>query len=130
MVMDWRAAALVSAGIIGCGVAVVHGVLTQRLMVGPFQQLADGRIAAPIRRLVPLLLQFSTFNWFIGGLALIVAAIAFDQQARLATAVLVGNSYLFGALGNFWGTRGRHPGWMLYALALVLIIYGAGAFGG
>jgi hypothetical protein len=74
MVTNWHAAALETAGLIGSGVAVVHGVLTQRLMVGPFERLADQRIAASVRRLVPLLLQFSTFNWFVGGLALIVAA--------------------------------------------------------
>jgi len=73
-----------------------------------------------------VLLQFSTFNWFLGGLALIVAANAFNQEAKLATGLLVGSSYLFGALGNLWATRGRHPGWMAYALALVLIVYGVG----
>lgn len=127
--MNWHDAALGMAGVIGSGVAVVHGVLTQRLMVGPFEQLADRRIAAPIRRMVPRLLQFSTFNWFVGGLALIVAANSFEQEARLATGLLVGSSYLFGALGNLWGTRGRHPGWMLYAAALVLIVYGVGSAG-
>ena len=128
--MNWHDAALAMAGVIGSGVAVVHGVLTQRLMVGPFEQLADRRIAAPIRRLVPLLLHFSTFNWFVGGLALIVAANSFGQEARLATGLLVGSSYLFGALGNLWATRGRHAGWMLYAVALVLIVYGVGRAGG
>jgi hypothetical protein len=127
--MNWQDAALGMAGVIGCGVAVVHGVLTQRLMVRPFEQLADRRIAAPIRRLVPLVLQFSTFNWFVGGLALIVAANSFEQEARLATGLLVGSSYLFGALGNLWATRGRHSGWMLYAVALVLIVYGVGRAG-
>jgi hypothetical protein len=126
MSMNWHDAALGMAGVIGSSVAVVHGVLTQRLMAGPFEQLADGRITAPIRRLVPLLLQFSTFNWFVGGIALIVAANAFEQEARLATGLLVGSSYLFGCLGNLWATRGRHPGWMLYAVALVLIAYGVG----
>jgi hypothetical protein len=130
MVMNWHDAALAMAGVIGSGVAVVHGVLTQRLMVRPFERLADGRIGAPIRRLVPLLLQFSTFNWFVGGIALIVAANAFEQEARLVTGLLVGSSYLFGALGNLWATRGRHPGWMLYAVALVLIVYGVGRAGG
>jgi len=124
MVMDWHDAALGMAGVIGSGVAVVHGVLTQRLMVRPFEQLADGSISAPIRRLVPLLLQFSTFNWFVGGIALIVAASAFEQETRLATGMLVASSYLFAAIGNSWATRGRHPGWMLYAVALVLIVYG------
>ena len=128
--MNWHDAALGMAGVIGSGVAVVHGVLTQRLMVGPFEQLADRRIAAPIRRMVPLLLQFSTFNWFVGGLALIVAASSFGQQARLATGLLVGSSYLFGALGNLWATRGRHPGWMLMAAALVLIVLGVNKPGG
>lgn len=128
--MNWHDAALGMAGVIGSGVAVVHGVLTQRLMVGPFEQLADRRIAAPIRRLVPGLLHFSTFNWFVGGLALIAAAIWFEHEARLATGLLVGSSYLYGALGNLWATRGRHQGWMLYAVALVLIVYGVGRAGG
>ena len=128
--MNWHDAALGIAGVIGSGVALVHGVLTQRLMVGPFEQFADRRITAPIRRLVPLLLQFSTFNWFVGGVALMVAAVSFGAQARLATGLLVGSSYLFGALGNLWGVRGPHPGWILYAIALLLIAYGIAGPGG
>lgn len=130
--MNWQDAALAMAGVIGSCVAVVHGILTQRLMVRPFGAflLTDKRTAASIRRLVPVLLQFSTFNWFLGGLALIAAAIWFEQDARLATGLLVGSSYLFGALGNLWGTRGRHPGWMLYAVALILIVFGVGNTGG
>lgn len=124
--MDWQSAALVAAGIIGSSVAIIHGALTQRLMVRPVDALLRMPKPAPaaIRRLVPVLLQFSTFNWFLGGLALIAAAIWLGPEARLATGILVGSSYLFGAVGNFWGTRGRHPGWMLYALALVLIAFG------
>lgn len=130
--MNWQDAALAMAGVIGSFVAVVHGILTQRLMVRPIGALflADKQMHAPIGRLVPLLLHFSTFNWFLGGLALIAAAIWFEQDARLATSLLVGSSYLFGALGNFWATRGRHPGWMLYAVALVLIVFGLNKFGG
>ena len=123
--MDWPNAALAMAGVIGSGVAVVHGILVQRLMVKPFEELAlaDGRIGAPIRRLVPLLLHFSTISWFLGGLTLIAAARWLERDARLATGVFVGSLYLFGALGNLWGTRGRHPGWMLMAVALVLIAF-------
>ena len=125
--MTWQDAALALAGVIGSSVAVFHGVLTQRLMVRPVEALfvADRRIAAPIRRLVPLLLQFSTFNWLLGGIVLIAAALWFEHDARLATGLLVGSSYLYGAVGNLWGTRGRHPGWMLMAAALVLIVLGA-----
>jgi len=124
--MNWQNAALAMAGVIGSGVAVVHGILVQRLMVKPFEELAlaDGRIGAPIRRLVPLLLHFSTISWFLGGLALIAAARWLERDARLATGVFVGSLYLFGALGNLWGTRGLHPGWMLMAVALVLIAIG------
>ena len=130
--MTWQDAALAMAGVIGSCVAVFHGVLTQRLMVRPVEALfiADRRIAAPIRRLVPLLLQFSTFNWLLGGLALIAAALWFGQGAKLATGLLVGSSYLFGAVGNLWGTRGRHPGWMLMTVALVLIVLGVDKSGG
>jgi hypothetical protein len=132
MDMTWQDAALALAGVIGSSVAVFHGVLTQRLMVRPVEALfvADRRIAAPIRRLVPLLLQFSTFNWLLGGLVLIAAALWLEHDARLATGLLVGSSYLYGAVGNLWGTRGRHPGWMLMAVALVLIVLGIDKSGG
>ena len=130
--MTWQDAALALAGVIGSSVAVFHGVLTQRLMVRPVEALfvADRRIAGPIRRLVPLLLQFSTFNWLLGGLVLIAAALWFEHDARLATGLLVCSSYLYGAVGNLWGTRGRHPGWMLMAVALVLIVLGIDKSGG
>jgi hypothetical protein len=126
MVMNWQDAALGMAGVIGSCVAVVHGILVQRLMVRPFEEffLADTRITAPIRRIVPLLLHFSTVSWFLGGLALMAAARWFGQDARLATGLLVGGLYLYGAVGNLWGTRGLHPGWMLMAAALVLIALG------
>jgi hypothetical protein len=132
MVMNWQSATLGVAGIIGSGVAVVHGILTQRLMVRPIEEFfrADKRTAAPVRRLVPLLLHFSTIVWFLGGLALIAAAIWFDRDARLATGLFVGSTYLFGTLGNLWGTRGRHPGWMLMAAALILIVFGVSKSGG
>src|SRR5215207_8890210 len=124
MVMDWHDIALATAGVIGSAAAIVHGVLTQRRLVEPFQELAATRVTPPVRRLVAALLQFSTFNWFVGGLALLAAAHAFEREARLATGLLVGSSYLFGALGNLWATRGRHPGWVLYGAALLLIVYG------
>jgi hypothetical protein len=121
--MNWQAAALASAGLVGSCVAVFHGILVQRLMVRPIEALlpAGSRMAAPVRRLIPLLMHFSTVSWFLGGLALIAAAMWFGPDTRLATGLFVGGLYLFGALGNLWATRGRHPGWMLMAAALVLI---------
>ncbi len=124
--MNWQDAALAMAGVSGSSVAVVHGILVQRLMVTPYEDLfrADARITAPIKRIVPLLLHFSTITCFLGGLALMAAALWFGQEARLATGLFVGGLYLYGAVGNLWGTRGFHPGWMLLAAALVLIAFG------
>jgi hypothetical protein len=124
MVMDWHDAALALAGLIGSAVAVIHGVLTERLMAAPLRSMAGPRLSAPVRRIAPLLLQFSTFNWFLGGLVLLAVALWFGREAKLVAGLLVGSSYLFGAAGNLWATRGRHPGWALYALALGLIAYG------
>jgi hypothetical protein len=125
--MAWQNAALGMAGIIGAGVAVVHGILVQRYMVRPFEEFAkaDKRVAGSTRRLVPLLLHFSTIIWFVGGLAFVAAAIWFGQDVRLAVSLFVGGCYMFGAIVNLWATRGRHPGWMLMAAALVLILLGA-----
>ncbi len=124
--MHWQSAALAMAGLIGGLTAVIHGVLIQRLVVRPVEAAFLAAPAKPraIRRLVPLLMQFSTFAWLLGAVALIVAARWFEPQARLVTGLLVGGLYLFGALGNFWATGGRHPGWMLMAAALVLIAVG------
>ena len=124
--MNWQDAALALAGFIGSGTAVVHGVLTQRLMVRPIEASLgpDKRISAPIRRLVPMLLHFSTFAWFLGGLALIATAAWLERDARLIIGLCVGCLYLYGALANLWATRGRHPGGMLMAAALVLIVLG------
>ena len=124
--MDWRDVALALAGVIGSAVAVVHGVILERLGVRPIARLflADERITAPVRRLMPPLLHFSTVSWFFGGLALIAATFWFDESARLATGLFVGSHFLFGAIVNLWATRGRHPGWMLMAAAIVLIAVG------
>jgi hypothetical protein len=124
MVMTRHDAALIIAGLIGSFGAVVHGMLTQSHLVVPVRELAAARISAPVQRLMTILLQFSTFNWFIVGLALIGAAFAFGPGARLATGVLVVSSYLFATLGNLWATRGRHPGWIVYGAALSLTLYG------
>jgi hypothetical protein len=124
--MDLHDLALIAAGVIGAAVAVIHGVLMQRYMVRPIENwFWDGaRMSAAARRLTPILLHLSTVYWFAGGLALIAAALWLDESAKLATAACVGALYICAVAGNFWGTRGRHPGWMLYAVSLALISYG------
>lgn len=124
--MHWQDIVLGLAGVIGGVVAVVHGALVQRWMARPIEELAISgkRMAGSTRRMVPLLLHFSTVAWFLGGLALIAAAFWFGPGARLATALFVAALYLYGAVGNLWASRGRHPGWMLMAVAVALIAVG------
>jgi hypothetical protein len=98
MVMHKHDIALVIAGVIGSGSAVV--VLTQRHIIKPLQGLAAARIGTVVQRLLAGLLQFSTFNWFVGGLALFAAAHVFEREARLATGLLVGSSYLYAAVAS------------------------------
>lgn len=124
--MPWHNLALAVAGLIGAVVAIVHGVLVQRLIVAPLSPIAAANpsFSPVVRRLISPLLHFSTAIWFAGGIALMLAT-QLEAQARLFVGILVGGAYLLGAAGNFWATRGRHPGWMMMALALVLIIFGA-----
>lgn len=117
--VDW---VFTVAGSLGCVVAVVHGVILQKKMVTPI--LTEMKLAESLRRLIPLLLHFSTVFWFLGGVALIATPLYPNEHVLLTTAVFVGLLFGFGAIGNFWGTRGRHPGWMMLAAADLLIIYG------
>jgi hypothetical protein len=69
-------------------------------------------------------LHFSTISWFLGGLALVAAANWFDQNPRLAISLFVGGCLHVRCNRECLATRGRHPGWMLMAAALVLILLG------
>jgi len=111
------------AGLIGAATAIFHGIVTQRMMVIPIdRRLADASGISPtIRRIVPPLLHYSTYNWLVGGIALIVAANVAGAEIRLAVSLLVGSMFLYAALANCWATRGRHPGWMLMGVAVGLI---------
>jgi hypothetical protein len=121
--MNWKDSALILAGLIGGGTAILHGVLVQRLMVRPIAEaLAPrGSVSNPIRRLIPVLLHFSTIAWLAGGITLVVAAAWLDEDAKRSIGLFVGALYLFGAIANAWGTRARHPGWLLMAAAVALI---------
>jgi hypothetical protein len=130
--MSWQDLALIAAGVIGSVVAVIHGTLVQRRMIAPLRQhlATDPRLGGALGKLVPLLLQFSTYAWLLGGLALIAAPFWAGREGKLATGILVGAMYLFAAIGNGSATRWRHPGWMLMAIALVLILFGMSGHGG
>jgi hypothetical protein len=110
------------AGSIGSFVSVVHGILIQRNIVGPFCEGASQ--PASTRRLLAVLMQFSTFCWFLGGVGLMVAPQFSSLPEQSMLAKIVALFYIYGALGNFWATKGRHPGWILLAISVGLILYG------
>ncbi len=118
--------ALIAAGVLGAGVAVIHGVVMQRYIVRPIEQGfgSGAHMNVAAQRLTPILLHLTTLYWFAGGLALIAAALWFDDSAKLATAGCVAAIYLPAAIGNLWGTRAGHPGWILYGVSVALIGYG------
>lgn len=124
--MDSYRIALVVAGVVGGGTALVHGLLLQRMVVKPTEALlaTEGRVSTPMRRLAVSLLHFTTFNWFLSGFGLIVAAVWLEQHERLAIGLFAGSSFLFGAFSALWAVRRLHPSWMLMAAAVVLIIFG------
>ncbi|PSH68486.1 hypothetical protein CU102_11955 [Phyllobacterium brassicacearum] len=121
--MDSHSTALMAAGVIGGGTAIAHGVLLRRLIIRRIDPLlvADGAI---LRRLIPPLLQFTTFNWLLSSFALIAAAMWSGDEVKLAVSFFAASSFLFGALGALWGTRRPHPSWILMTAALAMIIYG------
>lgn len=114
---------LLLAGLIGAATAIFHRIVTHRLMVRPIdRRLADATgVSATIRRIVPPLLQYSTYSWLVGGTALVTAAQMAGEETRLSVGLLVGSMFLYAAVANLWATRGRHPGWMLMAVAVALI---------
>jgi hypothetical protein len=60
MVVNWHDGALVLAGMIGSGVAIVHGVLVQLRMIEPLRDLAATRMSRSLRILVAIPDGFST----------------------------------------------------------------------
>lgn len=115
--------ALTLAGLIGGATAIFHGIVTHRLMVMPIdRRLAEDRsVSMTIRRIVPPLLQYSTYSWLVGGIGLMIAANVASAETRIWISLLVGSMFLYAAFANLWATRGRHPGWVLMATAVILI---------
>ncbi len=105
---------IILAGALGMLIAVVHGYLGATKVVAPVEG-----IAASSKRILHAIFFLSAVYWFIGGAVLIAAPFYLSEEDRRVAALLVGALYLSGAVGNFWGTRGRHFGWILLSVAVV-----------
>jgi hypothetical protein len=118
--METWAAALALARVME-NFAAFHGVLTRRLLgeAGRGVILAHGGSPGPIRRLVPLLLQFSTFNWLLRR-ASSPAPHTSSSTTRGSDQPARRRPLQHGAVGNLW-ERAVVMQRMLMAVALVLI---------
>ncbi|CAM3249752.1 hypothetical protein SPAN111604_13145 [Sphingomonas antarctica] len=67
-------------------------------------------------------MHVSTIDWFVGGLALIATGLLLDSRERVAVGALVSAQLLYAAVCNAWATRFRHPGWVLMATAIILVL--------
>lgn len=87
--MTWQELALAFAGAIGSFVAIIHGILVERRMVKPLNSLLAEKnaLTPPLRRVLSPLLHFSTFAWFVGGIALIIAACLDGYGVKLAIGI-------------------------------------------
>lgn len=123
-VIVWNDLALVAAGALGILVAGVHGIAMQRHIVVPLAGLMKTGVAlkAGSKRLVAPLLHVSTVAWFVGGVLLIWAGLRAQHEAQVVISATIGALYLQAAVVNAWATRGRHPGWMVMAAAVALIV--------
>jgi len=118
----WQDSALMLGGAVGVVVGIFHGSVVQRVMVGPIgAALAGTDVRVSARRLVSPIMHVSTAVYILGGLALIAIGAGWAPYLRTAVALTISGFYLHAMVMNCWATRGRHPGWMLMAAALVLI---------
>lgn len=122
--MNGNDLALVAAGAVAVITATIHGRLLDPLIVTPLLRGGVDGMRASAKALVRPLLHVSTVDWMLGGIALIGTGLWIEGPGRLAVGLLVGAQLLYAAAANAWGTRGRHPGWMLMAGAIVLIAAG------
>ena len=124
--MDRSQIALLAAGLVGAGTALIHGVVMQRALIVPLgAELARSpRASSATMKLAAALLHFTTANWFASGAMLVVTALWLSQDARWLVGLLAASSFAYGGFGLLRAVRRFHPGWVLMMLACGLIAIG------
>jgi hypothetical protein len=108
---------LQSSGVLAMAAAAIHGVL------GETYVFARARIEPPpLRRLLRLVWQCSTVAWIGSGAMLLVASGLPPGGMRQWIVILVAAVFGFGASANAWATRGRHFGWVVLGLVVILAL--------
>jgi hypothetical protein len=107
------------SGVLAIIVAVIHGVLTET-KVFPRVTIEPARL----RTLFRLVWQIPTVAWIACGVLLIAAPSMASDTARHWMVVMFALLFAFSALGNAWGTRGEHFGWMMLSAVAALAVAG------
>lgn len=105
---------LSAAGLIGAVAACFHSYLGERYILA--RSSFPNRQAASLVRAI---WHLSTTTWLAGAL-LFAAAPWLPDSARPWILAMAGLPILWGVVANAWITRGRHPGWLAFALVLAL----------
>jgi hypothetical protein len=114
-----RDLALQAAGSLAILAAVIHGVL------GETKVLAVARIEpAWALRLIRVVWHCGVVAWIAGGVLLIATPTMAAGSARTWIVSAMIAFYGSGVIGNAWATRGRHFGWMVLAVVVVLAVAG------
>ena len=110
---------LQAAGALAILVAIVHGAIAE-LQVFRKARIEPGRV----RTLLRMVWQASTIDWIVIGVLLIAAPTFGSDSARRWIIALAAVAYGYAAVGNAVASRGRHFGWMLLSLVVVLSLVG------
>lgn len=111
------------SGCLAIVVALIHGTLGETRI---FAQ-GNSRITiepAQVRTLLRLVWQTGTVAWIGGGVLLLTAPWMGSDTARHWIVVTMAVVFAFAAAANAWAKRGRHFGWMLLSVVVVLAIAG------
>jgi uncharacterized membrane protein SirB2 len=107
------------SGLLAIAAAATHGVLTET-KVFPRVTIEPQRL----RTLFRLVWQIPTVAWIAAGVLLIAAPSIGSESARHWMVVTFACLFIFSALGNAWGTRGKHFGWIVLGAVAALAVAG------
>jgi len=114
-----RDISLQCAGLLAIAAAAIHCVLTETKLF-PLVTIEPRRL----RTLFRLVWQIPTVAWIAGGVLLIAAPSMGSESARHWMIATFTCLFVFSAVGNAWGTRGKHFGWILLGAVAALAVAG------
>jgi hypothetical protein len=110
---------LEAAGLLAVAAAIIHGVL------GETRVFAHARIEpAGARRLLRVVWQAGAAAWAALGILLVAAPAMASPAAQFWIIAMAVPVFGFGAIANYWATRGRHFGWAVLGCVTVLALGG------